>query len=210
MPNTKLKKILISSGPTRVFIDPLRYITNISSGLMGRALAKQAKLMGFDVTVISGPVNIYYPKNIEIVNVSTNDEMYREIDKKFKNTDIFISAAAVVDFEPEAVSKKKIKRTSKGMVLRLHPSRDIVKSIAKKKRKNQIVVGFALETEDLLINAKKKLLEKKLNYVIANKDTDSLGKKDNKAVMIKEDGTVIKFYRMSKSLLAKKILLEII
>lgn len=160
------KKILISLGATREKLDPVRFISNYSSGRTGYALAKSAYLMGAEVTSISG-----YTENKEIIpfqeiKVKTAEEMLEEVKTNFPENDIFISVAAVSDFKPED-SKEKIKSGS-SIKIKLKPNPDILKAISKIKTEEQITIGFALETEDIEKNAQKKLKEKKLDFIIAN------------------------------------------
>jgi phosphopantothenoylcysteine decarboxylase/phosphopantothenate--cysteine ligase len=203
-------KILVSAGPTRENIDPVRYISNRSSGKMGYALAEAAAKLGHKVVLVSGPVSIRAPGNVELVNVDTAAEMAREIRRRSRGSDIIIMAAAVADYAPVRAATKKIKKTAAGMTLRLKRTEDILAWLGKNRRKNQIVVGFSAETDNLITNALSKLKRKKADWIIANEvgvrkdrgfESDS-----NQATMISKNGKVIELPLQSKNSLAKKIL----
>lgn len=164
-----LKKILITSGPTIEPLDPVRYITNHSSGNMGREITKQAVKAGYNVSVISGPVNVSYPKEAEVINVLTAREMKEEVDKKAEEYDCIVMAAAVCDFRPAKVGIQKIKKDEKHN-LELIKNPDILNGI--KGNKDIKKIGFALETENAFGNGKKKLEEKGLDIIVINKLTE--------------------------------------
>ncbi len=162
------KKILISSGPTFEAIDPVRYIGNRSSGKMGHALALAAFHRGAEVTVVTGPTSVSFPKLIKVIYIKSADEMYKEVTKLFPKSDIFIAAAAVADFKPKKYSVSKIKKDNSELSIELEKTKDILKEISKKKKKNQIVIGFSVETDDEIENSKRKLIEKKLDMIVIN------------------------------------------
>ena len=168
------KKILITAGPTREKIDPVRYISNRSSGKMGFSIAEAARDEGGLVSLISGPVSLKTPNEIKRINVESADEMFNEVNKVVNNFDFFISTAAVADFKPEKIEKQKIKKEKKSnnLSMELIENKDILKSISLKKGDLK-VIGFAAETQDIVKNAKKKLNEKKLDLIIANDVSDS-------------------------------------
>ena len=168
------KKILITAGPTREKIDPVRYISNRSSGKMGFSIAEAARDEGGLVSLISGPVSLKTPDEIKRINVESADEMFNEVNKVVNNFDFFISTAAVADFKPEKIENQKIKKEKKSnnLSMELIENKDILKSISLKKRDLK-VIGFAAETQDVVKNAKKKLNEKKLDLIIANDVSDS-------------------------------------
>ena len=197
-----MRKILISNGPTRIYLDPVRYITNISSGKMGLALASAAAKFA-EVCVVSANVDLPYPKNVQVTRVETNQEMLSALTKKIEWADIFISVAAVVDFEPTQISIQKIKKTQS---LELKNSVDILKTLALKKRADQIMIGFALETENLLTNAEKKLQDKNLDFIIANRAEESMGLDFASVTILAKDGSKKVFEKMKKDELAEKIL----
>jgi len=196
------KKILVSAGPTYEDIDPVRYLGNRSSGKMGIAIAKAAFLRGADVTVISGPSNeIPYPE-INLINVRTAQNMFTAVKKELQNNDILIMAAAVADYKPARVSNKKIKKSDKIPAFKLVETTDIGKTI----------VGFALETDNELTNAKKKLKEKNLDMIILNslkeKETGFEGD-TNKVTILRKEGKAVRLPLQSKFQVANKILSEI-
>jgi phosphopantothenoylcysteine decarboxylase/phosphopantothenate--cysteine ligase len=161
-------KILISAGPTREFVDPVRFISNCSTGTFGYLLAKTAQKMGHEVVLLLGPSNLKPLKGVKIIDFISAADLKKHCDKYFYWADCYISAAAVGDFTPLKKSTKKIKKEQVLNHIRLKKNPDILKILGKKK-KNRILVGFALETGDLIKNAKNKLKSKNLDMVIANK-----------------------------------------
>lgn len=161
--------VLITAGPTREAIDPVRYITNHSSGKMGYALARQAALMGAAVTLVAGPNTLQAPHDVRVISVTTAEEMAQTVMAELPSHQAVIMAAAVADFRPERVAEQKIKKEATGasMALSLIRTTDILSAIAGKKN-NQIVVGFALETENGIANARRKLTEKRLDLIVLN------------------------------------------
>ena len=163
------KKVMITAGPTREKIDPVRFISNYSSGKMGYALAEEFANRGADVFLISGPVEVKAksPK-IKVIAIESALEMYLECQNYFPNADIAIMAAAVADFKPEKTADNKIKKTGEQLSLTLSPTTDIAGELGKKKRQDQIFVGFALETENEKQNAEKKLSTKNFDFIVLN------------------------------------------
>ncbi|HID15368.1 MAG TPA: bifunctional phosphopantothenoylcysteine decarboxylase/phosphopantothenate--cysteine ligase CoaBC, partial [Candidatus Atribacteria bacterium] len=206
----KGKKVLVSAGPTRESIDPVRFITNRSSGKMGYAIAKRARDRGADVILVSGPTSIEPPYGIDVIWVESAMDMYNEIVNQVTDVDIFISAAAASDFRPADYVDKKIKKEAKDeVVLRLIRNPDILKEVSMKKKKEQIFVGFSAETHDLLENAKKKMDEKNLDLIVANK----IGKKGsgfeadtNKISIIDREGNITVYPLLTKDKVADIIL----
>ncbi len=166
------KKILITAGPTHEKIDPVRFIGNYSSGKMGFALAEECARRGAEVTLIAGPVNCQLSiENRQIVNridVESCDEMYKTATEVFPQMDAAILCAAVADFRPEQQATKKIKREGDDLIIRLKPNPDIAAALGKMKKENQLLVGFALETNDEEANAHKKLKKKNLDFIVLN------------------------------------------
>ena len=163
------KKILITAGPTREQIDPVRFISNNSSGKMGYALAEAATQLGGDVTLISGPTSISPPDVNRLINIRTTDELYQAVKKQISKCDVLIMAAAPADFKPTAQKKQKIKKTDNSLTLDLEATPDILREITKLSTTNKpVIIGFALETENGIANAKKKLKEKNLDMIILN------------------------------------------
>ncbi len=162
-----MSRILITSGPTRQYLDPVRYLTNASSGRMGAALAEAAIQAGHDVVIVSGPVDVVYPEKAELVSVVSTEEMLEACLKIFPACDGLIAAAAPCDYRPLTVEKKKIRKTGNGLNLKLVETPDVVASLAAVKLK-QWMVAFALETEDSHIRALQKLERKNCDLVVLN------------------------------------------
>jgi len=195
------KKILISAGPTQEEIDPVRVITNKSSGKMGYAIASAAALRGADVVLVSGPTALESIANVKVIDVRSSSEMYKAVKREFSRCDVFISAAAVSDFK---INKKKNKiKKQKNIILKLEKNIDILKEISKNK-KNKKLIGFALETKDLVKNALGKLKEKNLDLIVAN-SVKTLGKERSDFMLI-DNKTKRKFLNISKIDIANKIL----
>ena len=159
--------LLITAGGTREYIDPVRFITNASSGRMGYALARAALKAGHKVTLISAS-DLQPPIGVEFVGVDSAAEMFKAVKKHFPRCDCLIMAAAVADYTPLKQAKSKIKKTNKPLTIKLKPTADILKWAGKNKKKNQIVIGFALEDKAIRTRAEKKLKEKNLDMIIAN------------------------------------------
>jgi len=203
-------KILVSAGATYEDIDPVRYLGNRSSGKMGFALAKAAYLRGAEVTLVSGPSNEFAYQEIKKINVRSAVQMKKAVTSELKKNDILIMAAAVADYKPAHVSSRKIKKSTKLKEIKVTETEDILSSI---KDKNKKVVGFALETDNELANAKKKLKEKKLDMIVLNslKDKKSGFEFDtNKVTIIKKNGRSLKLPLQSKFQIANKILSELV
>ena len=205
----KGKKILITSGRTKENIDPVRYLSNNSSGKMGYSLAQAAVDLGAEVTLISGPTNLKVPNGLEkFIFVESALEMYEKVDEYFKNTDIFIACAAVADYRPKEYKKEKIKKSDADLVIELIRNPDILLEMSKKKEK-QLLVGFAAETNDIKENALKKLEKKNLDIIVAN-NASVMGSDENMIEIIKKDRTSVEISQKSKIELAYDILNEII
>ena len=162
------KSILITAGPTYEKIDPVRFIGNYSSGKMGFALAAECARRGAEVTLVAGPVSLSTPEGVNRIDVESCQEMYEASTKAFPKMDAAILCAAVADFRPETTADQKIKREKDDLVLRLQPTHDIAQQLGKLKTDNQVLVGFALETNDEEVNAKKKLAKKNLDFIVLN------------------------------------------
>lgn len=204
------KCLLINAGPTFEKIDPVRFIGNYSSGKMGIAVATEASARGAEVTLILGPVPpIYIPGNIRVVNVESAAGMAEATISRFPQCDIAILAAAVADFTPADPDETKIKRNGDEMLLRLKPTMDIAAHLGSIKRRNQIVAGFALETDNALENAKEKLLRKKLDMIVLNsleEEGAGFGFNTNRITIIDKNNNIDKFELKSKSDVASDIL----
>ena len=162
------RHVVITAGATQEEIDPVRYITNHSTGKMGYALAKEARNAGAKVTLISGKTNLPQPYGVDVVNVISAADMRECVVNNFEKADVVIMSAAVADYTPIEKADHKIKKAEGDLSIALKRTQDILLTIGKKKRENQVVIGFAMETENLLENAAKKLQEKNANYIIAN------------------------------------------
>ena len=205
----KNKKILITSGRTKENIDPVRYLSNNSSGKMGYSLAQAAVDLGAEVTLISGPTNLKVPNGLEkFIFVESALEMYEKVDEYFKNTDIFIACAAVADYRPKEYKKEKIKKSDADLVIELVRNPDILLEMSKKKEK-QLLVGFAAETNNIKENALKKLEKKNLDIIVAN-NASVMGSDENMIEIIKKDRTSVEISQKSKIELAYDILNEVI
>ena len=209
--NTALKdkKVLITSGRTKENIDPIRYLSNNSSGKMGYSLAQAAIDLGAEVTLISGPTNLEIPKGLKsFVSVESALEMYEKVDEYFGDTDIFIACAAVADYRPKEYKKEKIKKSNSDLILELVRNPDILFEMGKKKD-NQLLIGFAAETNDIKENALKKLEKKNLDFIVAN-NASTMGNNTNTVEIIRKNKTSIKINQKNKIELAYDILKEII
>ena len=183
----KGKRILISAGPTQEAIDPVRYITNYSSGKMGYALAKMAKLRGADVTLVSGHVSIAVFPGIEVVDVTSAADMYDAITTRSSQADIVVMCSAVADYTPTLYSEQKVKKSDGDMSIALSRTKDILKKLGENKREGQIVVGFSMETENLIENSQAKLQKKNVDMICANSistDKTGFGVDTNKVTLI--------------------------
>ncbi len=207
------KKILITAGPTYEAIDPVRFIGNHSSGKMGFALALEAQKQGAEVTLVSGPVALGNIAGVKRIDVVSAQEMFEKSTAQFIDADIAILSAAVADYRPKFISDKKIKKTELGLELELEPTKDILAELGKVKKSNQILVGFALETNNERENAMKKLVNKKLDMVVLNSLNDNGAgfKQDtNKVTIIHKDNNFKEFGLKSKQEVARDILHEIV
>lgn len=201
------KKIVITAGPTIEPLDPVRYMTNYSSGKMGYALAKEAKRRGADVVLISGPVNIEPPSGVHVIPVNTTQEMFNAVDRHFGDCDVLIKAAAPLDYRPISVSEHKIKKEKDQIEIKFIKNPDIAAHFGKVKNK-QILVGFAAETENLIENARKKIEKKNLDFIVANNvlAADSGFRSDTNIVtIIDKNGDVVNYPLLTKEDVAKVI-----
>jgi len=205
----KGKKILITSGRTKENIDPVRYLSNNSSGKMGYSLAQAAADLGAEVTLISGPTDLKVPNGLKnFISVESALEMYEKVDEYFKNTNIFIACAAVADYRPKEYKKEKIKKSDSDFVIELVRNPDILIEMSKKKEK-QLLVGFAAETNDIKENALKKLEKKNLDIIVAN-NASVMGSDENVIEIIRKDRTSVEISQKSKVELAYDILSEVV
>jgi phosphopantothenoylcysteine decarboxylase/phosphopantothenate--cysteine ligase len=161
-------QFLITAGGTREYIDPVRFISNASTGTMGYELARSALLAGHDVTLITAPANLDTPKGAGVVKVESARDMFEAVKGKFGGCDCLIMTAAVSDYTPAKPARHKMKKSPGAITLKLKPTQDILKWAGTHKRQNQVVVGFALEDRDIKTGAERKLLDKKLDMIVAN------------------------------------------
>ena len=203
------KKVMVSGGPTYEPIDPVRFIGNHSSGKMGLAIAEELYARGADVTLIMGPSAINLPENgIKSVRVNTAEEMYAACEKQFNKSDIGVMAAAVADYTPVKVAATKVKKTGDEFVIELKKTKDILKSLGQKKSSKQVLVGFALETNNEREYALGKLKNKKADMIVMNSLNDvgaGFGTDTNKITIFDKSGKEFKYELMSKKEAAKNI-----
>ena len=205
-------RILITAGGTREYIDPVRFISNASSGRMGYALARTALGAGHTVTLITTPTSLRVPKNAKVVRIETAAQMFEAVKKHFRRCDCLIMAAAVADYTPACPAKTKIKKTGQSMTLRLKSTPDILKWVASHKNdgrrmrdERRIVVGFALEDKNLRTSAEKKLKEKNLDMIIANKPP-AIGADKSTVHIKRRKSRWTKIENVTKTTIAKRIL----
>jgi phosphopantothenoylcysteine decarboxylase/phosphopantothenate--cysteine ligase len=203
------QRFVVTAGPTREPIDPVRYITNRSSGKMGYAVAEAARDRGADVTLISGPTSLPRPAGMRVINVLTASEMHSAVIDQAAQADVLVKAAAVADYTPVNIAVEKIKRKREGeLVLELKPTSDILEAVSKLGRK-PLVVAFAAETNDVLENARAKLIRKGADLIVANDVSDStigFDVEQNQVTVIDSDGESYHFERAAKRQIADHIL----
>ncbi len=200
-------RFLITAGPTREPIDPVRYISNRSSGKMGYAIAAAALAAGHDVTLISGPVNLDPPRGATFVSILTSDEMHDAIHRCLRDCDALVMCAAVADYKPAKVSAQKIKKGNETLLLELIPARDILASLPKRDR-HCLVVGFAAETNDIEENAQKKLREKNCDIIVANdvsRPDSGMESDANEVTIFFRNGEKERISRASKKIIAREL-----
>jgi phosphopantothenoylcysteine decarboxylase/phosphopantothenate--cysteine ligase len=205
-------RILVTAGPTIEPLDPVRFISNKSSGKMGYAVAEAARDRGAKVILISGPVALKPLSGVEMINIETAEQLKRAIDRKFKSVNAIIMAAAVADYRSKVYSRQKIKKTKKNLTLSLTENPDILGSLASR-RGRKILVGFALETENIESAAKKKMVDKKLDMIVANNPTQKgieFGSDINKAIIFVKGRRPVDLPVMPKFELANIILDEVV
>jgi phosphopantothenoylcysteine decarboxylase/phosphopantothenate--cysteine ligase len=206
----KNKKILVTAGPTREKIDPVRFLSNMSSGKMGYYVAKSLAEKGAKVTLVSGPVfmTINHP-NVKVIQIISAREMYEQSVKVFPYCDAAVLSAAVSDFTPARPSRKKIKRSGKKLILELKPTDDIAQTLGRMKKPNQVLVGFALESENELNNAVRKRAKKNLDFIVLNSLRDEgagFGTDTNRIIIIDRDNNIENFELKLKEDVAEDII----
>ena len=206
------KRVLVTAGPTRESIDPVRFITNHSTGKMGYAVARQAMLRGAEVTLVSGPVSIDPPPFVNVVNVSSAQDMFEAVKENYAGADIIIKTAAVADYTPESTADEKIKKSDGSLSIPIKRTADILKWLGENKRDGQVLCGFSMETENMLENSRAKLQKKNADLIAANSLRDEgsgFGTDTNHLVLIKRDG-VTDLPLLSKSDAADRLLDELL
>ncbi|HUE72301.1 MAG TPA: phosphopantothenoylcysteine decarboxylase [Pirellulaceae bacterium] len=203
-----MARILITSGPTRQYLDPVRYLTNASSGRMGKALAQAALDAGHEVVVVSGPVHLKYPKQAEVLPVVSTEELLETCQRVFPSCDGAIGAAAPCDYRPVRVAEQKIAKTGEPLVLNLIETPDVMATLGATKRPGQWLVGFALETDDQHFRALTKLEKKSCDLIVLN-DPSAIDSANNQVEVLDRDGQVVAQLTGTKESVARGILMAI-
>ena len=203
-----MARIVITSGPTRQYLDPVRYLTNGSSGRMGAALAQATLDLGHDVTIISGPVSVLYPAAAKVVDVVSTQEMLEATRSAFHTAEGLIGAAAPCDYMPRQIEKHKLTKTGEGLQLSLIETPDIIATLGTSKQAHQWVVGFALETEDIRFRAIVKMSRKCCDMIVSN-SAEAMNAEDNSVEVILRDGSILGQLTGPKSEVARGILYHI-
>jgi phosphopantothenoylcysteine decarboxylase/phosphopantothenate--cysteine ligase len=200
-------RFLITAGPTREPIDPVRYLSNRSSGKMGYAIAEAALEAGHGVVLISGPVNLDPPRGAHFISILTSDEMYNAVHRGVRDCDALVMCAAVADYKPQKFLTTKVKKRDENLSLELVPTRDILGSLQNKDR-HLLVVGFAAETNDLEANAQKKLHAKHCDIIVANDVSSSdsgMESDENEVTILFRNGETKKISRAPKKIIAREL-----
>ena len=200
-------RFVVTAGPTREPIDPVRFLSNRSSGKMGYAIAEAAIEAGHDVTLISGPVSLRQPDDARLVSVNSSDEMYEAVHDAVRDCDVLVMCAAVADYKPAKYSPQKLKKKSAAFSLELLATRDILASVANQGR-SFLVVGFAAETENIAANAEKKLHEKNCDMIVANDVSTSeygIESAENEVTIFFQNGETKKISRAPKKNIAREL-----
>ena len=198
-------RILITAGPTREKIDPVRFISNRSTGKMGYAIAARAAEAGHEVTLISGPVALENPAGVKRIFIESAAEMAEAVHKHASDADVIIMSAAVADYRPAHPFDSKMKKQPGNLFLELERTEDVLGTVGKNKLPGQLLIGFAAETENLEANAQDKLQRKNLDWIIANLVSDGFGNDTNKVIIFNRDGGRFPLDLEEKSSLAQKI-----
>ncbi|HUU53915.1 MAG TPA: bifunctional phosphopantothenoylcysteine decarboxylase/phosphopantothenate--cysteine ligase CoaBC [Armatimonadota bacterium] len=202
-------RVLVTAGPTREPLDPVRFISNRSSGKMGYALAEAAAGRGAAVTLVSGPTSLPRPAGCEVVPVETTEQMYEAVLGRFPECDVFLAAAAPADYAPDAVAPQKLKKTAEPLTIELKPTADILAECGRRKKPEQLLAGFAAETENLIPSAQEKLRSKNLDMIVANdvsRGDAGIDSDWNAGYLLFRDGRNVELPVMEKSAFAQRIL----
>jgi phosphopantothenoylcysteine decarboxylase / phosphopantothenate---cysteine ligase len=200
-------RFVVTAGPTREAIDPVRFISNRSSGKMGYAIAEAALAANHNVTLISGPASIAPPASAQFISITTSDELYDAVHRAVRDCDALVMCAAVSDYKPATVGPRKMKKRKEPFALELVPTRDILASLSRENR-DYLVVGFAAETHDLEANAQKKLRQKNCDAIVANDVSGSdsgMESEKNEVVIFFRNGETQKISRASKKIIAREL-----
>lgn len=206
------KKVVVTAGPTLERIDPVRYISNFSSGKMGYSMAEAAAQLGAETVLISGPVALDKPKGVKVIDVESAADMYEAVCAEYDDAAIVVKSAAVADYRPAIIHEQKIKKSDDDAVIELERTTDILQTLGEEK-KNQLLVGFAAETENVMTNGKRKLARKNLDYIIVNDVTNpdgGFGNETNVVTLLSKDGLNQPYPAMPKKELALRLLTRII
>ena len=201
-------RCLVTAGPTREYFDPVRFLSNPSSGKMGFALAEAAAARGWDVDLVSGPVSLPDPDKVRVKQVVTGEEMFKAVAERFPACQILIMTAAIMDYRPKTVAAHKIKKFELEMVIEMEPVIDVLATVAREKR-NQLVVGFAAETNNLETYARRKLESKNADFIVANLiggREGAFGRNDNRVEVFSRDNSPLALGPMPKRELADRLL----
>ena len=199
-------RVVVTAGPTREAIDPVRFISNRSSGKMGYAIAEAAAAQEYDVTLISGPTALTPPPKAKLISITSADELFAAVKRGTRKCDLLVMCAAVSDYRPASVSALKMKKQKRAFALKLVPTRDILASLPKRRR--YLVVGFAAETHDLKSNAQKKLRAKNCDAIVANDVSRSeigMESDENEVTIFFRDGEIKKISRAPKKIIAREL-----
>lgn len=206
------KKVIITAGPTRERIDPVRYISNFSSGKMGYEMAEAAAMLGADTVLVSGPVSLEKPQGVKVIDVESAAEMYEAVSAEYEDATIVIKSAAVADYRPAKIHPQKIKKSEEDATIELERTTDILHTLGERKQQ-QLLIGFAAETENVIDNGKSKLARKNLDYIIVNDVTNpdgGFGSETNVVTLLSKKGLQQPYPAMSKKKLATVLLEAII
>ena len=204
----KGKKVLVTAGPTKEFIDPFRCLTNPSTGKMGIAIANEFKKRGAEVILVTSVKNDSINRDVKIIEIISTNDMFEAVKNNFKDCDYIVKAAAVSDYTPVQVYDKKVKKQDGNLTMEFERTQDILKYVGENKTEEQIVVGFAAETNDLLAYAREKIVKKNLDYIVANdisKKDIGFGSEDNEVCIIDKFNNITKIDKTSKANIAKEI-----
>lgn len=201
-------RCLITAGPTREWLDPVRFITNPSSGKMGYAIANAARDVGWVVELVSGPVALPAPEGVELEKVVTAEDMLAAVQKRFPHCDVLIKTAAVCDMRPKQTAAHKVKKDAISWTVEFEPTPDILKTVAATKQPGQLVVGFAAETQDVENYARQKLVTKSLDFICANSVASggAFESDENEILLIGADGSAVKLGPASKAEVARELI----